>query len=429
MRSPRFEHAPPLSGQDAGYLHRERDGQPMHFIFFGRLQPPSTDQVSVASVRAQVAARIDRVPMLRRKVLVPPFGIGPMRWVDDPDFDLAQHICAWPEAAGTPEHEAMARLTEQQLRRDRPLWQMRLSPPRPDGSVLFAFASHHCLMDGGLAREVLHELFAETDGRDDAPSSWVPVPAPGGARLLASGLGGAVLHRLRGRRAGASSHESAVAAAAPSVPDAEDGGLSGHVQPGRTIRLLELPLDDLRHLRRRTGATINDLYLAAVTAGLRGLLHQRGARLDRRVIALVPRDVRTDDEARAVGNRTWSMFVPLPLGAADADERLQEVRAATAHAKGADRPAGTAQFRFDVAVSNVVLTGSHVVGGASLEHYHATAPLQGENRLAAVALSYEDTFTVTFTADAEAFPDLDVLAEATRAGFQELFAAVPERRT
>ncbi len=131
----------------------------------------------------------------------------------------------------------------------------------------------------------------------------------------------------------------------------------------------------------------------------------------------MPRDVRTAQESATTGNRTWSMFVSLPVDVADPAERLARIVDHTASAKQRASSAGNAGFRFDVAATNVRLGGPHEIGGGRIRSIHATAPLQGDNRLLVLAMSHDDELTLSFFADADAFPDLDTLADGAVAGF------------
>jgi diacylglycerol O-acyltransferase len=207
----------------------------------------------------------------------------------------------------------------------------------------------------------------------------------------------------------------------PSSATPPETRLAGAVSPQRAIAGLTIALDDLRPARTRTGATVNDLFLAAVTAGLRSYLPGwTGEQLPDSLLALVPRDVRKEEEAGVIGNRGWSMHVPLPIGLADRDDRIAAIRAATEAGKQLDRTAGAGSFRFDIALTNVRLGGPHAVGRAKVVGYSGAVPLQGENRLVGTALSYLGDLNVTFTADGAAFPDVERLAELTAAGFKEL---------
>jgi hypothetical protein len=190
---------------------------------------------------------------------------------------------------------------------------------------------------------------------------------------------------------------------------------------------LVVPLDELLLAGKRLGGTFNDAYLAAVAQGLAAWKAALGEPVPDEVVALVPRDVRRAEEATTLGNRTWTMLIPLPLSARDPSEAVERVREVTTAAKAQERSAGNAAFQYDIAVSNVRLGGPHEITGAPITEYLVTAPLQGENRLLVVALSYGNSVTLTFTADPDHMVDLQGLAAQTSAAFARLLGHPGER--
>lgn len=407
--------AMPLSRQDAGYLRRETPGQPMHFVLLCTLAPDPDERVTVEHVRDQVAAHIHRIPALRYRLLEPPFGIGPLRWIDDPDFRIDQHVRSWPtiQGDGGGRLDALTELTAQPMDRTRPLWDVRVASSSGGNPPLVAIVAHHALMDGGLMRNVVDALFGP--GAADGDMAWQPRRAPTAARLLVEGVALAARRRLARRDDPPLAQGASTSAG---------GWLAGPVTEERTIQRFTLPLEDLRLASKAAGVTINDVFLAMVTQGLRDLLEARGsADVSREVLALVPRDVRGAQESDAPGNRTWSILVPLPVGLQDPAARLDAIARVTRAGKGASRSAGAAEFAFDVSVSNVSLGGPHAVCGTPIRAHHAAVPLQGQNRLAIVGLSTPDTFGITVTADSRAFPDIGVLVAGLARGLVDIPAS------
>jgi diacylglycerol O-acyltransferase len=95
-----------------------------------------------------------------------------------------------------------------------------------------------------------------------------------------------------------------------------------------------LPLADLRDRARRLGATVNELLIAAVAGALREVLVAAGdAPADVRALVPVNLRDRLPDAGTPLGNRFGLVFLQLPVGAADAAERLALVRARTAELK------------------------------------------------------------------------------------------------
>src|SRR3712207_7912497 len=59
--------------------------------------------------------------------------------------------------------------------------------------------------------------------------------------------------------------------------------------------------------RSTTGATVNDIFLAAAAEGVADHLMRRGQPVPAELLALVPRNVRSAGDAGAIGNRTSTM--------------------------------------------------------------------------------------------------------------------------
>src|SRR4030095_16801272 len=152
-----------------------------------------------------------------------PLGQGLPLWVDDPAFDLANHVRAVQVAAPGGEQELLAlcdRLGLRLLDRGRPLWELWLgSRPAPrrgrvglharngrggrlwelwlvtglaHGRVGLVLKLHHALADGLAAVQIAGALLLDTtpDATSPQPPPWRPRPAPPGWALVADNLQG-----------------------------------------------------------------------------------------------------------------------------------------------------------------------------------------------------------------------------------------------
>jgi diacylglycerol O-acyltransferase len=200
-----------LSVQDAGYLDLEHAGLPQHVAILavaeaGPLHDPD-GRLRLDAVRQELGGRLPLVPRLRQRVLCPRVGGGLPLWVDDPGFDLANHIRAVHLPAPGGQRELLGLCDELCLRlldRARPLWELWLVTGLAEGRVGLVLKLHHSLADGLAAVQIASLLL---DGTADAPSPtpppWQPRPAPSGSALVADNLAGrsaglaAALARLR----------------------------------------------------------------------------------------------------------------------------------------------------------------------------------------------------------------------------------------
>lgn len=454
-----------LSALDVAFLHMERPGLPMHVASVatfegGPLHDPA-GTFRLAAVRAEVAARLDDLPRLRRRIVWPPLGLARPWWVDDPAFDVARHVDVVDLGAG--DEEALRRCAEElvaePLPRDRPLWHLRFVTGLADGSVALVERVHHALVDGVSGVDVAAVLLdVSATAPRHGPVSWEPErPAPGALLVdiagqwatvpmrVARGLTGVVVHPgALGRHAAAFASGLATAAAdgllAPPSP------LNEAVGPGRRLDWVRLRLDDARAAGGSADATVNDVVLTAVADGLRHLLVGRGDPLphDASAKVLVPVSLRDDAGHGALGNRVGALLVRLPIGIGDAPVRLAAVAAATARLKRR-REAEAAGALLGAAdalpalllgplsrlvhrqgVVNLVVT--NVPGpaiplyalGARMTSAFPVVPLNRDLALGVAILSYDGVLHLGITADGAHAEDL----ERFRSGLEHGLAAL-----
>jgi hypothetical protein len=213
------------------------------------------------------------------------------------------------------------------------------------------------------------------------------------------------------------------------------------VHPGarRRVAFARATLGQLKEVASAAGggATVNDALLAAVAGGLREWLASRGAEPPH-LRAKVPVSMHHDGEDHAAGNRDSFWLVDLPLGEPEAVERVRAVAQETRERKRHhDADALYASFddlaklsrplyrrvtdltatprAFTLSVSNVPgPRGSLAVLGAPVHELHTLAEIGERHALRAAALSCDGALSVGLCADAEAVPDLDVLAAAVQ---------------
>ncbi len=355
------------------------------------------------------------------------------RWQVDETFDLAQHV-----VDSTPAHpcdgDALARLigdlVSRPLAADRPAWRLDLVRREDGGSAIVA-RFHHSLADGTALASV---LLALTDTATPAPPA-APLAAPPEATPTTPAPARTPQAR---RRVGAARAVVAMVvtlarlvATLGEPPTLLRGPLGTQKVVARTR---PHGLDDVKATARARGVSVNDVLLAATAGGLRThLLEQGGPVADLR--ALVPVDLRGGRPVPAdLGNLFGVLVVALPVGRADAADRLREVTAVTARLKRSAQAGGTylllravgALPRAVLAAAVLVLEESASVvvtnvpgpreplglAGCLVEDVSFWAPTVGRVGLGISLFSYAGTITVGVALDARLGLDASRLAAA-----------------
>jgi diacylglycerol O-acyltransferase len=206
---------------------------------------------------------------------------------------------------------------------------------------------------------------------------------------------------------------------------------------GSRFAALEFPLPELRSAARRAGGTINDVYLAAVVGGLR-LYHAKRGHFPPGLRIGIPVSTRGATSDTEVRNQFAPILVRAPLQLEDPIERirlLHDMVAAARHEPVLDllehatgilrRTPGARRFiralvaSADVMASNV--PGSPVdlfLGGARVERLVPLGP-RGGGGLNVTLVSHVQQVHIGLNADPVTIPDLGVLVDCVRAGFDE----------
>lgn len=391
----------------------------------------------LSAAEGLLAERIRAVPRLRQRLRRPPPGCGRPIWVDDPDFDVANHLrridCPPPGDEQALLDVAAAVLSEP-LPRSRPPWSAALVTGLAGGAVALVVVFHHVLADGmgGLAA-----LLRFVDQAGAPPTATPPAPQPTSRQLAVD----AMLRRLRAlSRVPALWREvrsSVSAAGGLRAPRATRCSLLQPTGPRRRVAVVRADLEELRAAAHRHDGTVNDAVLSAATGALHKLLERRGESIDEFAVS-VPVAGRASASATQLGNQIGLLLVLLP-GAGDSAARLRRIAATTrAHRASATGPPPIAllgpvfraaarlglyrwymrhQRRAHTLVTNVRGPGQPLsFAGAAVR---AVIPLAigeaGNITVSFDVLSYAGTLTIAVVADPDHVPDLPGLATLLRA--------------
>ncbi len=414
----------PLSPEDKAILDLECAwiaGHTCKIVVLGEGAP------DVAGLRGLVGDRIAAVPELTRRL--GGSDEAPL-WVPDESFDVDRHIRRselGPAPDRAAELEEVARLFEQRLDRDRPLWAIDVVPRAGGGSVL-VWRIHHALADGTASMRFAEELLWDSD-----------LSADGTVRRPASAHGHGEHPDHERRRAHLAAFiEREFAGSIHRSP------FDGEIGTRRRIAVAEVPLGPLHDAAKGlAGATLNDAVLASVAGALRRWIENHHGSLGA-VRVRVP--VSLHHEGDDAGNRDSFFSVRLPLNEPDPVARLRTVAEETRirkqehDAELLDHAAGTigrhsaklaalierienSPREFAVNVSNVP-GPSHPVSvlGAPVEGLHSIAEIGLRHGLRISAVSLADRLYFGFNADPSLVEGVETMAEGVEIEAAELIA-------
>lgn len=425
-------------------------------------------------LRRVVAARmLERYPKFSQR---PVPSVNPLEqpvWADDPAFDLDDHIERLELAAPGGETELAAlvgRLLSRPLDMRHSPWQFHVVDGCEGRSVIIA-RLHHCLADGIALASVLLSL---TDDSPDPPAGQASRESdPGSGRRSARRPG---LVRRVGTGAAEVLDPAGLATSWPLLRPAQAWrALRFGVDVVRTVvRVLTFTrdprtrlhgrlgvakraawtrpqdLEEIKAVARVTGATVNDVLMAAVSGALRRYLLAHGDRVhDLRVF--VPVNLRPPGQAvpAELGNRFGLVFLRLPVALSGSLARVQAVHEEMRALKGSTQasaifavlsllgalPAWVHGLGIRVLGSKSTAVVTNVPGpkqrvflaGTPLERIVFWVPSAGSIGLGVSIFSYAGTITVGVAADAGLVADPRLLAAAVEDELDELRASTTRR--
>jgi diacylglycerol O-acyltransferase len=374
-------------------------------------------------VRAHLSQRLAAFPRLRQRLAQSPDAPA---WVDDADFALERHVAGSEPTDDAGLRRLVAGAMTTPLDRDRPLWAMDVVPLAARRTAI-VWRIHHAIADGITAMRMARGLLLEPARAAPVAAARAPATAP--PPKTAAARMPAALWRELGRRG------------SPSPLDRPAG-------PRRQVAFVDAELEQLRRIGHRAPvrATVNDVALSAVAAGLRGWLEGLGAP-EQGLRVKVPVSLDRGDAPDAA-NRDSFMVVDLPLAQRDPLERLCAVARATRECK-ARRDAETldAFFRdlthlsrslerfaqrwamsprvFTLNVSNVPgPPGPQRVLRSPLLELHSLAEIAHRHALRVAVVSAAGRISFGLCADPDTVDGLDAIARGIEREIDALAAAL-----
>ncbi len=450
-----------LGPTDTAFLLQESRGAQMHIGAVSILEGPVPEH---DELREHISERLGLVPRFRQRLADPPIPLTRPWWVDDPGFNLDYHLrrTALPAPGGRTQLKALvARVFSQRLDRGKPLWEMWVVEGLEDGHFALITKAHHALVDG-ISGVDLASVIMDT-ARDPVPVAGAVAPferhpAPSRAELLVRTaaetaklpvtLGqyaaGSLLYPQRLTRTLAKVGSAVASVGQELLAPAPELPLNGKVGPYRRYDFRDLSFAEIHDVKQRHDATINDVVLAAAAGALRRWLRSRGIATDRLELrALVPVNLRSDQERGLLGNRVAYLRATLPVYAEDPDQRLLLVRdemrelkrsqqlmaAQTIIGMGDFAPptilAQASRLNFSTRLFNLIVTnvpGPQVplyLLGRALETIAPVAFLPSGHALSIAVFSYNGKMTFGLLGDYDRMHDLEVVGDGLRESLDE----------
>jgi diacylglycerol O-acyltransferase / wax synthase len=451
---------------DAAFLEAEDEDRhtSMAIASVAVMQGPApSHEEFVAAIRGRLAL----VPRYRQKPRAIPLDLAAPVWVDDPGFDLSYHIrrTAVPAPGGDEAlSRLIARVMSQRLDRDRPLWEYWVVENLAGGQWAVISKVHHCMVDGVSGTHLYYALFdASPERGPDVPDAWVPTPAPSTLRLTADALRelartpvdqlSMLARELREPRAFArrvADTGRGLATLARALLPASASSLTGPIGQPRRYAMARASLPAALAVARKHRVTLNDVVLAAISAGFRTLLLERGESPDTHAVrSLVPVSVRAPGDEGITDNRVSLMLAFLPVHVADPLERLTAVHdhlcelKASREAEAGEAMTSLARHEPFPPISLGVRMAAHLpqrmiitvttnvpgprkplyILGRRLLTVYPYVPIAARLRTGVSIFTYCDQVTFGVTSDLDSGLDADLLARAIEAGLAELVAA------
>jgi diacylglycerol O-acyltransferase / wax synthase len=465
---PNHQQSDRLSWGDTVFLHLEREGMPLNVasvcIFEG--------QLTFEDCLQYVESKLPILPRFLKRVVPAPFGLGLPSWEYDTGFDLRRHVREVQLKHGTDvELKALAgKLFSNVMDRQHPLWDMTVVRGLKGDRTGIVLRMHHCLTDGIAGVGILNTLLNANPEAPRLRKKKIKFRVPPPRDTLTSLTAGFVdsysdlVKRILSAMADLLTMTERAAANGESVASDEFANLFPEItafterlrfnliyRGPQKFACTEIPLPEVKAIRRKSGTSINDVILTLVTATIRRYCELHGERIKGKLLRImVPVSLRGDGNASDLGNRISLVPVTIPLDIRQPRKLLAAVHQRTEFLKrmhaaelislaggligmfptSVQGMAGPIVSQLPITPFNMVCT--NVPGpqfplyllGHKMLHCYPYVPIGGEMAVNCAILSYNGTVYFGFSGDVHAAPDLRKFETLLMDSFTELRTAV-----
>lgn len=469
-----------LSGSDNLFLEMEDSRQHMHIASLAIYDPSTAagGQVRFKTILDFFSGKINELALFRRRLVKAPFKLDRPYWVDDGEIDVEYHVrhIALPHPGDWRQLMIqVARIHARPLDLSRPLWEAYVIGGLDNiegiakGSFALYIKFHHSTMDGQAGAKLI-ELMHSISPEYEATTSNSVIYAdrePNDLELILRGLGN------RGKQAADTAKLSieltskVIGLGAKHLPkmlsDSSIGvsgtlkkfkqtlsgpktrnRFNGKVSPHRVVDAIGLDFKSCKVIRENIeGITINDIFMATASGGVRKYLSHHNELNDEGIKALMPLAATGAQHNKDSGNNISMAVVAIHSNIEDPLERLLAIKASSGDTKELQEDLGrdliaklnnvvspsltkrlnamTLQNKASLTLSNV--RGPNIplyLAGAKLQMFiPVSIPMDGLG-LNITGFSYNNVLWVCTTACREMVPDPDFFSTCLKDSFKEL---------
>ena len=338
----------PLSPLDQLFLLLEKRQQPMHVAGLQLFSFPEDARGPkyVSELAASVRDYCHPVPPFNQRLVR---RLGQYYWVEDDHFDIDHHFRH--EALPKPGRirELLARVSAEHsnlLDRARPLWEAHLIEGIRGRRFALYTKAHHSMVDGIAAMRMGMRALSTDPEERNLPPVWAyqprrrkgvkltnPVQAMSGLARFTSGAGRQIatipaLAREVYNVTQKARHDPDYV----SIFQAPTTIINQPITGSRRFAAQSYSMTRMKAIAKRADCTLNDVLLAMCGSALRDYLISQHALPDQPLIAMVPMNIRQEDDPED-GNQVAAILANLGTHIADPGNRLEVIRASVQEAK------------------------------------------------------------------------------------------------
>ncbi len=363
-----------LNIQDAGFVYQETENTPMHISGIAIFDQSTTNRkrMSKQQVLNYIDSRAHLAPILKHKLLESPFEMERPYWIEDPEFQIENHVfqCKLPTPGNKQQlSKRLSEIITTPLDMTKPLWEIHIIEGLNDyegvgkNSFVMITKIHHSCVDGGSGNNLyaaIVDLAPDAEPFPDKDEAHVSLEGsqeriPGRYEMLATAYGNNTVSAIQ--------QTVAVTKRLPGLAKIATQLYRGKIDTGsklsvpitrfnktpekeRSIGFVDFDLQSIKDIKNKVpGVTINDIVVCIISGTLRRFLQHHGELPNTSLGAMLPKNIRSkNDHGKKNGNMVGGLFATIHTDIEDPKQRLLAISANTKKAKKFAENADTASI-------------------------------------------------------------------------------------